>query len=126
MQAGILARAPTMKDKTQQPNPAQLAYVRELLKRYVATPGVHGRVRRADRELAARLYDERVPLFVVQNAFILAAARRLRHNAYDTPLPPVRSVHYFIPVIREVLERPPGPRDIATLLRILGVAEPPL
>ncbi len=115
-----------MKDNTQPPDPARLVYVRELLQRYVATPGVHGKVRRADRELAARLYDERVPLFVVQNAFILAAARRLRHNAYDTPLPPVRSVHYFIPVIREVLERPPGPRDIAKLLRILGVAEPPL
>jgi hypothetical protein len=126
MQAGTLARTPKMKDKTQQPDPAQLAYVHELLNRYVATPGVHGRVRRADRELAARLYDERVPLFAVQNAFILAAARRLRHNAYDTPLPPIRSVHYFLPVLREVLERPPGPRDIAELLQVLGVGEPPL
>ena len=105
---------------------ARQAYVRDLLHRYLATPGVHGRVRHADRELAARLYDQRVPLFAVQNAFILAAARRIRHNAYDTPLPPIRSVHYFVPVLREVLDRPPGPRDIAELLRVLAVGEPPL
>jgi hypothetical protein len=114
-----------MNDETLRPQAARLAYVRELLNRYVATPGVHGRVRRADRELAARLYDQAVPLFAVHNAFILAAARRLRHNAYDTPLPPIRSVHYFLPVLREVLERPPGPRDIAEHLRILGLGEPP-
>jgi hypothetical protein len=106
--------------------PARQAYVRDLLHRYLATPGVHGRVRHADRELAARLYDQRVPLFAVQNAFIVAAARRTRHNAYSTPMPPIRSLHYFVPVLREVLERPPGPRDIAGLLRVLGAGEPPL
>ncbi len=115
-----------MKDETLRPEPPRLAYVRELLARYVATPGVHGRVRRADRELAARLYDQRIPLFAVQNAFILAAARRLRHNAFGTPMPPIRSVHYFLPVLREVIQRPPGCRNIAKLLRILGIGEPPL
>ncbi len=113
-------------DEALHPKASRQAYVRNLLARYVATPGVHGRVRPADRELAAKLYDQRVPLFAVQNAFILAAARRLQHNAYDTPLPPIRSVHYFVPVLREVLERPPGPRDIAELLRVLGAGEPAL
>jgi len=114
-----------MRDETLRPETARLAYVQDLLARYVATPGVLGRVRRADRELAARLYDQRIPLFAVQKAFILAAARRLRNNAHSTPLPPIRSVHYFVPVLREVIERPPGRRDIAECLRILGIREPP-
>jgi hypothetical protein len=35
-----------------QPEPLRQRYVRELLRLYVATPGVAGRVRRADRQLA--------------------------------------------------------------------------
>ena len=87
-------------------------YVRELLRLYVATPGVAGRVRRADRQLAQALYDQEVPLYAVANAFIVAAARRIRHNAYSTPLPPIQSLHYFRNVIREMLERPLGYREI--------------
>ena len=101
-------------------------YVRELLKAYRSTPGVLGRVRRADRELAARLYDQQVPLYVIKTAFLVAAARRCRNNAFATALPPIRSVHYFLEVFREVLERPPGPRDLAQLKCFLGTGEPPL
>jgi hypothetical protein len=90
-------------------------YVRELLRLYVATPGVAGRVRQADRELARALYDQKVPLYAVANAFIVAAARRTRHNAYSTPLPPIQSLAYFRNVIREMLDRPPGYREIARL-----------
>ena len=90
-------------------------YVRELLCLYVATPGVAGRVRRADRQLAQALYDHNVPLYAVANAFIVAAARRSRHNAFSTPLPPIQSLHYFQNVIREMLERPPGYREIEQL-----------
>lgn len=87
-------------------------YVHELLRLYLATPGVAGRVRYADRNLAASLFDQGVPLYVVEQALLIAAARRIRHNAYSTPLPPIRSLWYFREVIREMLERPPGPRDI--------------
>jgi len=105
---------------------ARKAYVRELLQAYVATPGVLGRVRRADRVLAARLYDQQVPLYAIKNALLVAAARRLRNNAFATPLPPIRSVHYFLPVLRELLERPPGPRDLARIRELLALGEPPL
>jgi hypothetical protein len=113
-------------DETTDPQATQNAYVRELLRAYVATPGVLGCVRRADRELAGRLYDQCVPLYAIQNALLVAAARRLRNNAFDTPLPPIRSLHYFLPVLKEILDRPPGPRDIQRLRRILGIGEPPL
>jgi len=94
------------------PEPLRQRYVHELLRLYVATPGVAGRVRLADRRLAKALFEHNVPLYAVANAFIVAAARRVRHNAYSTPLPPIRTLHYFRDVIREMLERPPGYREI--------------
>ena len=109
---------PLDKDQTE---PLQKRYVRELLRLYLATPGVAGRVRRADRDLAQDLFDQNVPLYAVTNAFIVAAARRIRHNAYSTPLPPIQSLHYFKNVIREMLERPPGYREIDELRQTLRV-----
>jgi hypothetical protein len=95
-------------------------YVQAVLERYRQTPGVLGHIRRADRELALRLYENRVPLYVIDRACVLAAARRVRNNAFSTPLPPVRSLHYFLPVIQEVIHRPPGPRDIDEMRRLLA------
>ncbi len=87
-------------------------YMREVLSLYLATPGVAGRIRRADRDLARTLFEQNTPLHAVANAFIVAAARRTCHNAYSTPMPPIRSLHYFRSTIREMLERPPGYREI--------------
>ncbi len=104
---------------------ARERYVRALLELYVSTPGVLGHVRRADRELAGQLYDRRIPFYVVADAFIVAAARRARHNAFSTPLPAIRSLHYFVGVVRELLDRPLGPRDIDELRRALRLGGPP-
>ena len=94
-------------------------YVAELLRLYLATPGVAGRVRRADRHFAASLFDQGVPLYAIDNAFVVAAARRVRHNAYATSLPAIRTLWYFREVIKEMLDRPPGPRDIDQLRDVL-------
>jgi hypothetical protein len=110
------AHVPPDQDRTK---PLRQRYVRELLRLYLATPGVAGRVRRADRELAQALYDHNVPLYAVANAFIVAAARRIRHNAYSTPLPAIQSLHYFQNTIREMLQRPPGHREIEQLRQSL-------
>jgi hypothetical protein len=79
-------------------------YVRLVLDAYRATPGVAGVVRRADRMLAAELFDRGVPLETVENAFVLAASRRMARPEGATPLGLVRSLAYFSPVIDEVLE----------------------
>ena len=79
-------------------------YVRKLLDTYRRTPGTTGIVRRADRLLAAQLHQRGVPLSVVENALVLAAARRLFRPATLPPLTSVRSLAYFLPVIDEVLE----------------------
>ena len=101
------------------------SYVKILLALYVQTPGVLGRVRKADRQLARRLFNQGIPLYAVENAFIVGAARRTRHNAFSTPLPPIRSLHYFRELIREMLERPPGYREIDELRTSLGMGATP-
>ncbi len=87
----------------------QRDYVRRLLDGYLATPGTCGAVRRADRVLAAQLHQRGVPLQAVENAFVLAAARRLIRPAGAAPLGMIRSLAYFSPVIEEVLQLHVGP-----------------
>ena len=52
-------------------------YVRRVLDAYRATPGACGVVRKPDRVLAAQLFARGVPVTVVEQALVLAAARRL-------------------------------------------------
>jgi hypothetical protein len=83
-------------------------YVREVLEAYRNTPGTCGNLRRPDRMLAIQLYQRGVPLRTVENALVLAAVRRLIRPADAPPLPTVRSLAYFMPVIEEVLETDVG------------------
>ena len=78
-------------------------YVRRVLDAYRATPGTCGAIRQPDRAFALQLFARGVPLTVVENALVLACARRLFRRA-DTPrLGVIRSLAYFAPVIEEVL-----------------------
>jgi len=79
-------------------------YVRQVLDAYRRTPVTTGNVGRPDRLLAAQLHQRDVPLTAVENALVLAAARRLLRPANATPLAAVRSLAYFVPVINEVLQ----------------------
>ena len=87
----------------------QQEYVRKVLDAYRDTPGTTGVVRRPDRVLAAQLHDRGVPLMAVENALVLAAARRMIRPAGALPLGTVRSLAYFSPVIEEVLSQPVSP-----------------
>jgi hypothetical protein len=78
-------------------------YIREVLDAYRHTPGTTGLIHRNDRILAAKLYDRGVPLIAVQNALVLAAARRIVRSPDAPALQPVRSLYYLLPVIDEVL-----------------------
>jgi len=79
-------------------------YVRQVLEAYRKTPGTMGTVRRADRLLAAQLYERGISVSVIENAFVLAATRRLVRPTDASPLGTVRSLAYFLPVIEEVLD----------------------
>ncbi len=84
-------------------------YVFKILDAYCRTPGTSGFIRRQDRFLAEDLYERGVPLTAVEHAFILAAARRMLRPSDAPRLGTIRSLHYFVPVIDEVLELPVGP-----------------
>jgi hypothetical protein len=81
----------------------QEEYIRQILEAYRKTPGTAGAVRRPDRMLAAQLYQRGLSVSVIENAFVLAAARRLMRPADAPPLGTIRSLAYFLPVIEEVL-----------------------
>ena len=80
----------------------QEEYVQRVLTAYRSTPGTTGTIRRPDRLLAVQLYERGVPLMVIENAFVLAAARRLIRPMESPPLNTIRSLAYFVPVIEEV------------------------
>jgi hypothetical protein len=82
----------------------QEEYTRQVLEAYRKTPGTMGTARRADRILAAQLYQRGLSLKVIENALVLAATRRLIRPADAPPLGTIRSLAYFLPVIEEVLQ----------------------
>ncbi len=83
-------------------------YVQRVLNSYRQTPTTAGKVRPADRRLAIELFESGVPLSMVQAAFSLAASRRIFRDPEAAPLHPIRSLHYFLPVL-DVNARPGPP-----------------
>jgi hypothetical protein len=75
----------------------QKEFVYRVLEAYRRTPGTAGTVRRPDRLLAEQLYQRGVSVTVVENALLLAAARRLMRSADAPPLATIRSLAYFLP-----------------------------
>lgn len=86
-------------------NDARL-FVETVLDLYLSLPETPTRVNRRDRSLALELFQRDVPTSVIEAAFLLASARRLCRPADAPPLGPIRSLHYFIPVIAEVTHQP--------------------
>jgi hypothetical protein len=82
---------------------SQEEFIRRILEAFRKTPGTMGTVRRTDRVLAAQLYQRGIPVSVIENAFVLAATRRLMRPADAPPLSSIRSLAYFLPVIEEVI-----------------------
>jgi hypothetical protein len=81
----------------------QEQYIHRVLEAYRKTPGTMGTIRRPDRLLAAQLFQRGVSVTVIENAFVLAATRRLMRSTDAPPLGTIRSLAYFLPVIEEVL-----------------------
>ncbi len=101
----------------------QAEYIGQVLEAYRKTPGTMGTIRRPDRLVAAQLRQRGVPLVAVENAFVLAAARRLIRPADAPPLGPIRSLAYFLPVIEEVLSLQVSPDYFRYLRRKIASAQ---
>ena len=99
-------------------------YIDRLLERYRTTPGAVGRVHRNDRDLAHQLFERSVPIEVIEAALDLAARRRLQRPTDATPLTPIRSLAYFLPVLDELLDTPPSPDYYQYLRRRLHSLPP--
>ena len=78
-------------------------YVHRVLETYQRTPGTRGQVSPPDRQLALELQQRGIPLHTVENALVLAAARRIFRPPEAPLLTTVRSLAYFVPVIEELL-----------------------
>lgn len=99
---------------------AKKRYVTKLLARYTALPGTLRRTLREDRRLAAEFFQRGISLDTVENAFVIATARRTLRSNTDR-LEPIRSLHYFTPLIQELLEEPPLPEYLDYLKnRLIG------
>ena len=105
-------------------DPSGDIYVEALLRAYLQLPVTMNRARAADRALARSLFARNVPLDLVRAAFVLATARRTCRPTGASPLGPVRSRHYFLPVIDELRLSPPDPRYIGHLRARLAQARP--
>jgi len=102
----------------------QEEFIRRVLEAYRKTPGTMGTIRRADRMLAAQLYQRGLSVSVIENAFVLAATRRLMRPADAPPLGSIRSLAYFLPVIEELLGLRVSPDYFQYLRHKLGRITP--
>jgi hypothetical protein len=100
------------------------AYIQALRSVYLQLPNTHRRFSRSDRRLASNLFQRGFSLELVRSALLLASARRLARNPAEPPLPPVRSLHYFLPVLDEISSQPLPPGYLEYLEAKLRSAQP--
>lgn len=84
----------------------QQLFVERILKLYQDLPETPSRASRTDRRLAEELYEKGIQEEEVEASLLLATARRLLRSADAPKLGPIRSLHYFLPVIEEVRTSP--------------------
>ena len=81
----------------------QRLYVNKLLELYLGLPDTPSRTSRYDRQLAYGLHQQNVSLEIVEAALLLGSARRIFRDPSYPPLGPIRSLHYFLSLIQEVI-----------------------
>jgi hypothetical protein len=92
-----------------EPNSNPALYVSSVLTLYLDLPDTPLPASVPDQRQARTWFDRGVPVEVVETALLLACLRRKARPADVPPLPRIRSLAYFQPVIEELLEHPaPG------------------
>jgi hypothetical protein len=82
------------------------SYIQSVRQLYLSLPHTPNRFSRTDRQLAAELHRDNVPLSLIRAALLLATARRIARDPSKAPLLLIRSLHYFLPAIDEVRTNP--------------------
>jgi hypothetical protein len=92
-------------------------YLSTVILLYLDLPDTPLSASAQDHTQARRLYDRGISLALVESAFRLASLRRLARPSDAPPLPPIRSLAYFLPVIEELLAQP-MPENYLAYLRL--------
>jgi hypothetical protein len=79
-------------------------YVATVLNLYAQMPGTRLRAHRSDRALAEHFFDRQIPIDIVEAALLLGSARRMIRSGPS--LAAIRSLHYFLPIVEEILAKP--------------------
>jgi hypothetical protein len=98
---------------------AKARYLAQILECYRKLHGSLGGVLSDDRKTALVLHDRHIGLDVVQQAFVLALARRSVNEHRE----PIRTLRYFLPVIEEIVHTPPDAAYLQHLERRLRDAD---
>ena len=93
------------------------AYAAAVLILYVDLPDTPLRPTARDHWLARQFHEQGIPVSLVESALLLATLRRLVRPVALPPLPPIRSLAYFQPVIDE-LQQQPLPEGYLNYLRL--------
>src|SRR5580704_12378786 len=89
-----------------EPNSNPALYVSAVLTIYIDLPDTPLRASVPDQRQARVWFDRGVPLDLVETAVLLACLRRKVRPSDVPPLPRIRSLAYFQPVIEELMEHP--------------------
>jgi hypothetical protein len=81
-------------------------YSNAVIGLYVRLPDTPTKARPADRRTLEQLHARGVSLATIEFAFLIASARRLCRHPHKPPLPQIRSLAYFLPVIDEISKKP--------------------
>ena len=78
------------------------SYIESVVAMYADLPDTPLRASASDQWHARRLFDEGVPLRVVETALLLGSLRRIVRPTNAPKLQPIRSLAYFRPVVDEL------------------------
>jgi hypothetical protein len=81
-------------------------YVSSVLTLYVDLPDTPLRANTQDQRQVRNWFDRGVSLSLVETALLLASLRRICRPPDVPPLPRIRSLAYFQPVVEELMENP--------------------
>ena len=85
---------------------SEAAFAAAVLGAYANLPGTPLRPSPTDQAVARKLFRDAVPLPIIESALLLGSLRRLHRSQDLSPLPTIRSLAYFLPVIEELQLQP--------------------
>ena len=84
----------------------EATYIASVLTLYADLPDTPIRPSPMDQAMARKLHTDAVPLLLLECALLLGTARRLARPSDLPPLPRIRSLAYFLPLIAELQQQP--------------------